>query len=229
MDEKRFEAFESPAYPALAVISEHVELRKEYLRKLQGDGNGTNGGLIQVSTELVRKEPEPKKDWELKPDFSRDVLVIQLSPGMGTHYFDAALAARNPDTGKICEGVIIRTLGSGNIPTAPLDYAAFIRRAVEKGIPVLISSQYPWHPETHERYAPGSAGAQAGAILVPTMTPAAAETKFRWALAGLFAQDHEIELPKRSEWVRQRMQSNVVDEMDRELLSNSSHIKRTGP
>ena len=44
MDEKRFEAFESPAYPALAVISEHVELRTEYLRKREGEDKTTNGG-----------------------------------------------------------------------------------------------------------------------------------------------------------------------------------------
>ena len=120
MDEKRFEAFESPAYPALAVISEHVELRTEYLRKREGEDKTTNGGTATVGLQsaLLRKPPEPRKDWELKPDFSRDVLVIQLSPGMGTHYFDAALEAVNPDTGKPCEGIIVRTLGSGNIPTA---------------------------------------------------------------------------------------------------------------
>ena len=149
--------------------------------------------------------------------------------GTGTHFFDAALAVPNPDTGKSCEGVIIRTLGSGNLPTAPLDYAAFIRRAVERGIPVLISSQYPWHPATHERYAPGSAGAQAGAILVPTMTPAAAETKFRWALAGLSAEFPPTPPSERSGWVRERMQTNVVDEIDRELLGNASHNRKTNP
>lgn len=195
MDEKRFEAFESPAYPALAVISEYVELREKYLR--------------------LRKRKDVGKDWILRPGFSRDVLVIQLSPGMGVHYFDAALEVVNPDTGKKCEGVIIRTLGSGNIPTAPLNYAAFIRRVVARGIPVLISSQYPWHPETHERFAPGAAGAQAGAILVPTMTPAAAETKFRWALAELGKLEKTIRgAVRRTNWVRTVMQKNIVDEID---------------
>lgn len=177
-----------------------MELRREYVRKPQTSA-GDKG--------------------ELKSDFSRDVLVIQLSPGMGSHYFDAALDARNPDTQKTCEGVIIRTLGSGNIPTAPIDYTAFVRHAVERGISVLISSLYPWHPDTRDRYAPGAAGAQAGAILAPTMTPATAETKFRWLLAQLAAQNPTIAASARTGWIKERMQTDYIGELDGESFGKA--------
>ncbi len=193
MDEKRFEAFESPAAPALAVVSERVELRPQY----------------------IRQPPDKKagQDWELRADFSENVLIIQLSPGMSTAFFEHSLDVIDDNGKRLCEGVIIKTLGSGNIPTLTLDYAKFIRKAVELGIPVLVSSQYPWHPDTHERFAPGSAGAQAGATLVPTMTPAAAEAKFRWVLARLRNQSQKVITDKHA-WVRSEMQKNLIEEID---------------
>jgi L-asparaginase len=159
-DEKKFDAFESPAYFPIAYITETIDLQPIAYRK--GD---------------PRKTGITKSDF--KPYFEPGVLQIELVPGLEPKLVEPAL---NSD---LCKGIILKSFGAGNVPTdTSFSFLPFIREAVlERGIPVIITSQFPAHSTQHTRYATGVAAVEMGAIATGNMTSAAATAKFRWVLA----------------------------------------------
>jgi len=112
-------------------------------------------------------------------------LEIAQYPGLEPEFFVRLLRPLNQSGGPQCNGVIIQTLGAGNIATRdPYSFLPFIRHTVkELKIPVLVTSQYPPDPESYKKYSPAQAPVDAGAIHAGNMTSAAAVSKFRWVLA----------------------------------------------
>lgn len=112
-------------------------------------------------------------------------MEIAQYPGLEPEFFVRLLRPLNQSGGPQCNGVIIQTLGAGNIATRdPYSFLPFIRHTVkELKIPVLVTSQYPPDPESYKKYSPAQAPVDAGAIHAGNMTSAAAVSKFRWVLA----------------------------------------------
>ena len=162
-DDQRFEGFESPTYPELAIITEEVNVRQE----------------------LLRDKPHPGVDIQLHDRFVEGILEIAQHPGLEPKFFSELLHHVNRGNGCRCNGVIIQTLGAGNIATRePYSLLDFVRHTVkELKIPVLITSQYPPDAESYKKYSPAQAPVDAGAIHAGTMTSAAALAKFCWVLA----------------------------------------------
>lgn len=162
-DDQRFEGFESPTYPELAIITEEVNVRHE----------------------LLRDKPHPGLDIQLQDRFVEGVLEIAQHPGLEPKFFSEVLNHVNRGNGPRCNGVIIQTLGAGNIATRePYSLLGFVQQTVkELKIPVLITSQYPPDAESYKKYSPAQAPVDAGAIHAGTMTSAAALVKFCWVLA----------------------------------------------
>jgi L-asparaginase len=159
-DDRRFDGFESPTYPPLAEIT----------------------GEINVRAELLRPLPETRRDIELRAEFERSILIVPQFPGLEPAFF-AHLLDDDGDRQR-CRGVIVQTLGAGNVTNeAPYSFIPFVERAYRRGIPVIVTSQYPPDPGTHTKYTPAQAPIEAGAIHAGNMTLAAAVTKFRWVLA----------------------------------------------
>lgn len=159
-DDRRFDGFESPTYPPLAEIT----------------------GEINVRMELLRSLPSKADDIELRADFERSVLIVPQFPGLEPAFFTHLLG--DGDGRQSCKGVIVQTLGAGNVTNqAPYSFIPFVERAYQRGIPVIVTSQYPPDPGAHTKYTPAQAPIQAGAIHAGNMTLAAAVTKFRWVLA----------------------------------------------
>lgn len=162
-DDRRFDGFESPTYPPLAEIT----------------------GEINVRDELIRKRPDSHSDIELRARFERSVLIVPQFPGLEPSFFEHLLNEDEPH----CKGVIVQTLGAGNVTSArPYSFIPFVERASHRGIPVIVTSQYPPDPGAHTKYTPAKAPIEAGAIHAGNMTLAAAVTKFRWVLAELARQ-----------------------------------------
>jgi len=181
-DDQRFEGFESPTYPELAIVTEEVNVRRE----------------------LLRPAPHPGVDIQLQNEFQTGVLEIAQYPGLEPEFFTSLLRPLNQGDGPRCNGVIIQTLGAGNIATRdPYSFLPFVRHAVkELKIPVLVTSQYPPDPESYKKYSPAQAPVEAGAIHAGNMTSAAAVSKFRWVLAQVKnVDDHE----ERIEQIRHMM------------------------
>lgn len=161
-DDRRFDGFESPTYPPLAEITGEIAVRQELLRRL----------------------PKYSKDIKLRADFESSILMVPQFPGLEPGFFDHLLA--NDDDRQRCRGVIVQTLGAGNVASEhPYSFIPFVRRAYRQGIPVIVTSQYPPDPGTHTKYTPAKAPIEAGAIHAGNMTIAAAVTKFRWVLADV--------------------------------------------
>jgi L-asparaginase type I len=155
-DEKRFDAFESPALYPIADITEKI-LMHPTARKRGHSGAG---------------------EIELKADFADGLLQVGLIPGLKPDLLEPVLRAN------VCSGIVLQSFGAGNVPDEK-EYAFgdFIRSAIKQKIPVVITSQFPANSTLETHYAPGVAAIEAGAIATGNMTSAAATVKFRWVIA----------------------------------------------
>jgi L-asparaginase/Glu-tRNA(Gln) amidotransferase subunit D len=161
---------------------------------------------------LLRKPPEEEKDLEFRGKFTDRVLLIQQYPGLTPDFFDGILEKIVTSQGDYCHGVIVQTLGAGNVATRePYSFIPFITETIRHGVPVIITSIYPPRPQGHTEYRTAIAPIEAGAIFAGNMTAAAALTKFSWVLA----QADEIargDRVLRMLHVRQMMKRNYIGE-----------------
>jgi L-asparaginase len=194
-DEARFDAFESPSCPPLAYITEKIV--------------STNLG-VRRPTEPSASYPDPSKayvgDIDLRANFAPGVFQVSLIPGLEPELLKPIV--HNP----ACTGLILQSFGAGNVPDqAPYSFSKIIQEATEKGVPVIITSQFPANATLHTAYAPGQNAVKAGAIPTGNMTSSCAVAKFRWVLAQLEAHESEA---SRIEKVKRMMETEYVHEMD---------------
>jgi L-asparaginase len=188
-DERRFDAFESPAYFPLAYITEDI-----------------------IINPLVKQS-----DWRtgeesiLKNEFSSGVLQISLIPGLEPELL------RNCLEDPKCKGVILQSFGAGNVPNEEgFSFEGIISEATNMHKPVIITSQFPANATLHTSYEPGRAAIDAGAIPTGNMTAACAVAKFRWVLAQVdrMVGEGAVPLAGRVNKVREMMANAYVGEMD---------------
>lgn len=192
-DDRRFDGFESPTYPPLAEIT----------------------GEINVRDELLRRPPHGRgRDIKLRATFEQSVLIVPQFPGLEPGFFEHLLT--EADDQSRCNGIIIQTLGAGNVTNLdPYSFVPFVERAFQRGIPVIVTSQYPPDPGSHTKYTPAQAPLKAGAIHAGNMTIAAAVTKFRWVLADVRRRANWVSMrpeEKRALVSRRMVEESVVGE-----------------
>ena len=188
-DERRFDAFESPALYPIADITERIILHPA-AKRIQND---------QTS------------DINLIHDFADDILQVGLIPGLKPDLLLPILRKRR------VKGIVLQSFGAGNVPSQG-DYAfsSFIRDAISMNVPVVITSQFPANSTQETHYEPGLEALNAGAIATGNMTSAAATVKFRWVLSRV---DKEIDegttrLDNYLSRIRELMDETYVLEMD---------------
>ena len=153
-DERRFDAFESPAEFPLGYITEEIVL-------------GNN----------VTPRPGQPKPIDFKPNFSDGIVQFSLIPGLKPSVLLPIL--EQPD----CLGIVLQSFGAGNVPNADeYSFRSFIERAKSLNKPVIIASQFPANSTLESHYEPGVEAVRSGAIPTGNMTNAAATVKFRWTL-----------------------------------------------
>ena len=155
-DEKRFDAFESPAEFPVGFITEDI--------------------IIGSDVKVI--EPNKKEKVEnFRPNFSDGIVQFSLIPGLKP---DLLLPILESDD---CLGVVLQSFGAGNVPNeGDYSFRAFIKKSIRLGKPVIITSQFPANSTIDSHYAPGVEAIEAGAIATGNMTNAAATVKFRWAM-----------------------------------------------
>lgn len=154
-DERRFDAFESPAYFPLANITEEIIV-----------GN------------LAFRRDEKKDDIVFIPYYSTGICQVSLIPGLEPKLLRTLLYDDE------CKGIVLQSFGAGNVPNEGLySWTGFIDEAKTRNKPVLITSQFPANATLHTAYEPGRAAVDAGAIPTGNMTSACATAKFRWVIA----------------------------------------------
>jgi L-asparaginase type I len=187
-DEKKFDAFESPAYFPIAYITETIDLEPIAFRKMHKPATGIN-------------------ESDFKPFFEAGVYQVELVPGLEPELVEQSLNS------KLCKGLILKSFGAGNVPTeGGYSFVPIIKKAVhEMGIPVIITSQFPAHSTMNTRYETGVMAVEAGAIATGNMTSAAATAKFRWILAQV---NKEKLIPEeKMEKIRKMMGHVYIGEM----------------
>lgn len=188
-DEKRFDAFESPALYPIADITEKI--LKHPIARTKKDVKNT--------------------DIDLLPEFSGGILQVGLIPGLKPSLLMPVL--KNSQ----CKGVVLQSFGAGNVPDeGEYGFGDFIKKAVGQEIPVIITSQFPANSTLETHYAPGVAAVKAGALPTGNMTSAAATVKFRWVLARVDQEitDNAILQCDKMERIKELMGNTYVQEMD---------------
>lgn len=149
-----FNAFKSYNYPPLANIGLGIQYNNEVLWRRQPDG--------------------PLK---VLPQMDTSVLFIDLFPGISEQTFSYQLQTPG------LKGVVLRTYGAGNAPTAQWFYDT-LKRAVKNGLVVVNITQCISGGVHVKRYYSGNRLLEAGAVNGRDMTSEAAITK----LMHLFGQ-----------------------------------------
>jgi len=185
-DERRFDAFESPAFFPLAYITEDI--------------------LVNNAVAYTR---ERKNVGEIifQNEFATGIVQVSLIPGLEPELLEYLLDMEN------CNGVVLQSYGAGNVPNqGPYSWTRFIEKATARGKPVLITSQFPANATLHTAYAPGRDAVAAGAIPTGNMTSACASAKFRWVLPQV--EKMGLESTKRLEEIKRMMNTPYVGELD---------------
>jgi L-asparaginase len=199
-DDRRFDAFESPLSPPLAILTEEIEY---------------NSRVIQA-----HHDPPPPID--IRADFDSHILSIAQVPGLRPSLYEPVLASER------VSGIIVQSLGAGNLPTQK-DYSlvSFIERAVAMDIPVVLGSLYPVLSSNPSKYAPAQEAHKAGALPAFNVTLPALVTKFAWILGRLLddnaKRDHVS--GSRRDFVQSWINTNLVSEIatDNEDLTIARH------
>jgi L-asparaginase len=125
---------------------------------------------------VVDPEILPKQTGEAKlcTDISRNVFLLKLTPGLNPAVFDmlAAMGYR---------GIVIEAFGLGGVNVLQKGLRG-IRRAVEDGISVVVTTQCLYDSSDLRVYQVGNKLLELGVIQGRDMTSEAAMTKLMWAI-----------------------------------------------
>ena len=138
----------------------------------------SNRGLV-VDTRVL---PEVHGEAALRPEISQSVFLLKLTPGLNPAVFEmlAAMGYR---------GIVIEAFGLGGVNVLHKGLRG-IRRAVEDGISVVVTTQCLYDSANLEVYQVGSKLLELGVIQGRDMNSEAAMTKLMWAIGqGMNPED----------------------------------------
>ena len=130
----------------------------------------TNRGLVVDESVLPARRGQAR----LCPEISRDIFLLKLTPGLNPAVFDV-LAAMG------YKGIVIEAFGLGGVNVLHKGLRG-IRRAVEDGISVVVTTQCLYDSSDLRVYQVGNQLLDLGVIQGRDMTTEAAMTKLMWAL-----------------------------------------------
>ncbi len=133
-------------------------------------GQVSNRGLVLDERVL----PKPKGQPRLCDEISESVFLLKLTPGMNSAVFDMLSAMGY-------KGIVIEAFGLGGINVLSRELKS-IRRCVEDGISVVVTTQCLYDSSDLRVYQVGNKLLELGVLQGRDMTTEAAMTKLMWAI-----------------------------------------------
>ena len=135
-----------------------------YVARVGGQGLVTHKDMI----------PAPKSEAKLLDKLSKNVFLLKLTPGLSGDVFDMLVNMGY-------KGIVIEAFGLGGINILNRGLSG-IRRAVEQGVSVVVTTQCLYDSANLQVYQVGNRLLEMGVIQGRDMTSEAAMTKLMWAL-----------------------------------------------
>ena len=129
-------------------------------------------------------------------DIDSNVALVKLIPGMNPRMLDYCIDCD-------MHGVVVEGFGLGGMHSIRRNHLEAIRRLMERGIPVVLTSQCLYEQSSPDIYEVSRPLRDLGIISASDMTTEAAITKLMWVLGR--TKDMEV--------VRMLMQKNLVGEL----------------
>ena len=142
----------------------------------------SNQGLV-VDPQVL---PKSTGKAEFRPEISKNVFLLKLTPGLNPAVFDmlAAMGYR---------GIVVEAFGLGGVNVLHKGLRG-IHRAVEDGISVVITTQCLYDSANLQVYQVGNKLLELGVIQGGDMTSEAAMTKLMWAIGQGMEQEEIAQL-----------------------------------
>jgi glutamyl-tRNA(Gln) amidotransferase subunit D len=150
-----------------------------------------SSGITEISSPSNRRDSTRKL--RMKPDFDDKVVLVKTYPGISEDIIDMITDSKY-------RGIVIEGTGLGH---APERIHPSIKRAIDAGVIVAMTSQCIWGRVNMNVYRPGVEMLQMGVLPCEDMLPETALVKLMWLLAN----------KKEDDAVRAEMTQNLVGEI----------------